>query len=257
MTYRSVGVLAAHRAGVYLAKHFRKIRKQDIRLKKRHEVLTSADLGANKIILKILKRHFPSHDFLSEETGLEENPQTYKWFIDPLDGTTNYSVGNPLFCTTLSLAHGNDLLLSIIYAPMLDEFYIAEKGKGATLNGKRIHVSPERRPTHSIITIGYAHTFKSRLRIAHSLQYLWKAFLNTRVLGSGSLNLAFVAAGRVEGCYLALTSNLWDTTSGVLLVKEAGGIVTDLNGKPWDMKSQSLVASNRTIHARLLRNVRR
>ncbi|KKW16437.1 MAG: Inositol monophosphatase, partial [Parcubacteria group bacterium GW2011_GWC2_49_9] len=99
--------------------------------------------------------------------------------------------------------------------------------------------------------------FKSRLRIAHSLQYLWKAFLNTRVLGSGSLNLAFVAAGRVEGCYLALTSNLWDTTSGVLLVKEAGGIVTDLNGKPWDMKSQSLVASNRTIHARLLRNVRR
>ncbi|MFC1687219.1 inositol monophosphatase family protein [Patescibacteria group bacterium] len=254
--YRSIAVQAAKKAGLYLAKHHRKLKKKDIHLKSKHEIVTKADIEANDIILKTIKRKFPNHDYLSEETGLENNPGTYQWVIDPLDGTTNYSIGNPLFCVAISLLCNHEPLVSVTFAPVLNEFYIAEKGKGATLNGKKIRVSPEKRSSHSIVSVGYSRDYRSRVRIAKSLRYLWKSFLNTRVFGSGCLSLAYMAAGRIEGCYLAPPSNLWDIIAGVLLIREAGGQVTDLDGKQWNYKSKSLIASNGKIHKHLIRTIK-
>ncbi len=253
MKTKGIAIRAAKKAGAYLAREFHTLHHRDIRLKGTHDIVTRADIHANRIIIGELKKHFPNDDFLSEETGLEDNPETYRWIIDPLDGTTNYMVGNPLFCTSLALVHQREIVLAVMYAPMLKELYIAEKGKGATLNGKKVRVSQEARLRQSIITVGYSHDHTSRQK-AHLREHrLWAHVLNTRLFASNCLDLAFVAAGRVEGCFLAPQIMPWDTAAGVLLIREAGGKVTDEDNKPWNIRSKSLVASNAKIHGKLIK----
>ena len=121
--FRQVAIKAARLAGVSLMKNYRGLKDSDIQKKGRHDLVTKADWQANEIIIKTIKKDFPDHDFLSEETGFEDNPDIYKWIIDPLDGTTNYTIKNPLFCTAISLVCKKQILLSVIYAPFLKEFY--------------------------------------------------------------------------------------------------------------------------------------
>jgi len=255
MSYRTIGISAAKKAGDYLAKHFATFHHGAIRFKGSHDIVTKADLGANRIILSTIKNKFPNHDFLSEETGLENNADTYRWIIDPLDGTTNFTIGSPLFCTALALVHKHEILLSIIYAPITDELFVAEAGHHTTLNGKRVHVSPTRQFQRSIITYGFGHSVNSRKGGITIAQRLHTRALNGRMLASGSLNLAYVAAGRVEGCVLTPPITLWDSIMGVFLVQRAGGKVTSIDGQPWSYTSTSVVASNRKIHNELLRAV--
>ncbi len=248
MSYATVGTRAVAKAGGYLLKHFHRIRKQDIRLKGAHDVVTKADLQANRIIIREIKKVFPNHDVLSEETGLQDHPGTFRWVVDPLDGTTNYTIGNPLFCTVLALLHGPNILFSAIYAPFLNEFYTAEVSKGARLNGKKIHVSSVRKLDRAILTYGFSHQEKSHRKGYQRAQSIRKFVLNTRVF-------AYVAAGRVEGCFLAPETIPWDTAAGTLLVREAGGTVTDFAGRPWTLKSRSIAASNGRIHDKLIRHL--
>lgn len=256
MGYAAAAISAAQKAGAYLARQFLKVHHHDIRLKGIHDIVTHADIEANRIIISELKKTFPRDDFMSEETGLEDNPETFRWIIDPLDGTTNYAVGNPLFCTSIALIHNKQTVFGIVYAPILKEFYIAEKGKGAKLNGKRIRVSHESQLRHSIITVGYSHDHLSRQKAHKQEHKLWTRILNTRFFASNCLDLAFVAAGRVEGCFLAPRITPWDTAAGALLINEAGGKVTDVNNRPWSVTSTSLLASNSHIHSALLKILR-
>lgn len=252
MTTLQLALRAARKSGAYLKQEFHTVHHRDIRLKGVHDIVTRVDLHANKIIITELRKLFPADDFLSEETGLEDNAESYRWIIDPLDGTTNYMVGNPMFCTSLALVHGRETILGIVYAPILDELYVAERGKGTTLNGKRIRVSRENKLAHSIITVGYSHDHTSRKK-AHIREHrLWTHVLNTRIFASNCLALTFVASGRVEGCYLAPRITPWDTAAGALIIQEAGGKVSDMNGGAWDVRSTSLVASTPAIHSKLV-----
>lgn len=251
--YRQVAIKAAKLAGKSLIKNYKKLRVSEIKKKGPHDLVTKADFEANDIIIKIIKKSFPDHDILSEETGLEDNPSEYTWTIDPLDGTVNYYISSPLFCTAISLMYKKEILLSIIYAPVLNEFYIAEKGKGAYLNNKRIRVKKNEKIKDSVLVLGRTHNNKSRenfLKLYKKFQY---RFLNLRNLGSGSLDLAFVASGRVEACLLVPPDlKLWDISPGILLVREAGGVVTDFN-KGDKYNSQGVIAANKKLHPKLIK----
>lgn len=252
--FRQVAFRAARLAGKSLLKNYGKLKSSDIHKKSKHDLVTKADMEANRIIIRTIKQKFPNHDFLSEETGFEDNPDIYQWIIDPLDGTINYTIHNPLFCTALALVYKKDVLLSVIYAPYLDEFYYAEAGQGAFLNNKKIRVSSTKKLENSIILLGRSHHRESHINLAVVQKRLRITVLNMRVLGSGSLDLAYVASGRAEACLLVPPEiYLWDSLAGILLVREAGGKVTDFKGKEWSIKSQGVFASNGLVQKRLLK----
>jgi len=256
--FRQVAIKAARLAGVSLMKNYKGLKDSDIQKKGRHDLVTKADFEANKIIIKTIKKSFPHHDFLSEETGFEDNPDVYKWIIDPLDGTTNYTMKNPLFCTAISLVCGKKILLSVIYAPLLKEFYYAESGKGAFLNGKRIRISKKKGLDKSLILIGRSHHKLSHLKFYRVQKKFFSSVLNMRRLGSGSLDLAYTAVGRVEACLLVPPDiSQWDSLAGTLLVREAGGRVTNFKGEDWNFKQCGVIASNGLIHKRLLNLVKK
>jgi len=252
--FKQVAIKAARLTGASLMKNYKKLQSKDIKKKGKHDIVTKADFEANKIIIKTIKKDFPDHDFLSEETGFEDNPDIYKWVIDPLDGTVNYNMENPLFCTALSLVYKRNILFSIIYAPYLKEFFYAEKGKGAFLNGKQIRVSKQKDLNEALILIGRSHHRLSHLRFARVQLKLKENVMNIRRLGSGSLDLAYTAVGRVEACLLVPPDiSLWDSLAGVLLVREAGGKVTNFNGQDWNFKRRGVIASNGLVHNQLLK----
>jgi len=256
--FRKVAIEAATKAGKLLLKNYKTLKAEDIHKKGRHDLVTKADFAANKIIISTIKKYFPDHDILSEETGFEDNPDQYKWVIDPLDGTTNYIIKNPIFCTALALVHKQEIIVSAVYAPVLDEFYIAEKGKGTLLNGKKIRVSKKRKLKEAIITLSRTHHKKSHENHNKIQSILRKKVLNMRIFGSGTLDLAYVAAGRVEGCLFFPPGIFqWDSLSGILLVREAGGIVTTFKGKKWGFKDSGIIATNKGVHSKFLKEIKR
>jgi len=251
--FKQVALRAVKLAGQRILKYYDDLKSSDIHEKERHEPVTKADLEANKIIIKTIKQAFPDHDLLSEETGEENNPGKYQWVIDPLDGTSNYTIKNPLFCTALALVKDQEILLSVIYAPFIKELYYAEKGQGTFLNGKKIKVSAVDDLNESIILIGKSHSSGSKEAFINYQRKLLGKVLNYKPLGSGSLDLAFVAAGRVAGCVLLPPEiPLWDTLPGTLMVREAGGVVTDFKGRVNDFGRQGLVVANKLIYKQLL-----
>ncbi len=255
-TYRKVALEAAEKAGKLLLVHYHKLKRSEIQRKSAFDRVTRADLEANKLILSTIKKSFPEHDFLSEETGFEDNPDIYRWVIDPLDGTTNYIIGNPLFCVAIALTCKQKILLSVQYAPALDELFIAEYGKGATMNGKKIKVSRVPSLRDSIVTLARSRYKQSRRRYVSIQRKLEGQVLNMRHFGSTALTLGYVAAGRVSGSMVVPPGIAsWDILPGVLLVREAGGRVTDFEGKQWTLDSQGIVATNGRIHKKLLRKV--
>lgn len=225
-------------------------------MKSQFELVTEFDLEANTQIINTIKANYPDHDILSEETGLANNPGKVKWIVDPLDGTTNFAIRNPVFTVSIAVMHDGKLISGVIYAPVTDDLYVAEKGKGATLNGRTIHVSSTETLKSSIIMYGSSHDQHSALFALkineHFLNYTFKV----RRLGSASLDLAFVAAGRVDACVMAPPSTLWDVAAGVLLIQEAGGKVTDLSGKNWTAPGDQVVASNGLLHAEILQHIK-
>ncbi|MDD5040584.1 MAG: inositol monophosphatase [Patescibacteria group bacterium] len=255
MTHHStIAIRAARLAGACLMKYYQRLRHTEIHRKSEFDRVTRADFQANKIILGLIKKHFPTHDILSEETGLEDHPDIYEWVIDPIDGTTNYIIGNPLFCTAIALRRQGRILVSVEYAPALNELYYAEDNGGAFLNGKRIRVSPTALLRNSIITLARSRANASRQRYMLVQRQLQGRALNMRHFGSTSLTLAFVAAGRVAaGVVVPPGITSWDILPGVLLVHEAGGTVTDYTGKPWTIHSQGVVATNGRVRRQLLK----
>ncbi len=251
---KQVAQIAAREAGKEIKKIYDRPGKIKFTLKSKHQVVTVADKLADKIIIKKIRKIFPDHDILSEETGsLDFASKDYLWIIDPVDGTTNFTIKNPLFSVSIALAYKGEVVYGVIYAPILEEFYIAEKGKGAWLNGKRIKVSSESNYLKAFHTYCYGSSklfYGRQANIYH--QKLFLAGCEIRQLGAATIEFARVAAGITESIVIP-GAHSWDVAVGMLLVREAGGKVTDFKGKNWNLQSKNIMATNGKVHNKLLK----
>jgi myo-inositol-1(or 4)-monophosphatase len=224
------------------------------------DLVTVADRSAEKLIRSRLAEAFPEHGVYGEEGTRERLGGEYRWYVDPLDGTTNFAHGFPQFCVSLGMEHrpagttpGEDGVLTagVIYDPMRDELFTAERGRGATLNGKPIHVSRIKELAEALLATG----FPSRKRHASPNVHFYQEFTlrshGVRRAGSAALDLAYVACGRMEA-FWEFNLNPWDTAAGILLVEEAGGRVTDFEGGHYRLASDEILATNGLIHEELI-----
>jgi myo-inositol-1(or 4)-monophosphatase len=240
----------AREAGALLLDYFR--RRIGFEYKGDVDLVTEADRQSEALITRRIREYWPDHDLMGEEGARRESGSDYRWYIDPLDGTTNFAHGFPVFCVSLGLTHKDELTAGVLYDPTRDELFAAEKGKGATLNGQPIHVSKVVALSESLLATG----FPSKKRHENPNIYFYHQITlrshGIRRPGSAALDLASVAAGRVDG-YWEFNLNPWDTAAGVLLVREAGGTVTRFDGSPWRIDSSETMASNGLLHEPLIR----
>jgi myo-inositol-1(or 4)-monophosphatase len=215
-------------------------------------LVTEADRISEEMITSKINRLFPEHDILAEEFTYASKGSDFRWIIDPLDGTTNYAHGYPVFCVSIALQKVDEIILGVIYNPMLKEMFVAEKGQGAFLNGREIHVSFTTTIAQSFIATGFPYDIREDSQ--NNLNYFNEMIMKARAIrraGSAALDLAYVAAGRFDG-FWELKLNPWDTAAGWLLVEEAGGLVTDFNGNGYFLESSVILASNGRIHKELM-----
>lgn len=240
-------LLAASQASKVLLHHFGK--KEAIREKSNKTFVAAADLEANSAIIKIIKKKFPHHSILSEETGFEDNKSEYKWVIDPLDGTHNFIHNIPVFGTSIALEHKNKAVLGILRFPALCITAFAEKGKGAFLNGKRLKVSNKKSLGHSYVMFEFSYA--DRKEKTALLEKFAGTTIDLRSFGSAIYNLMLIASGRAEA-YIIQSTNEWDVAAGFLIAEEASGKITGMHGEKWSFRQKSYVISNGKIHQKIL-----
>ncbi len=217
-----------------------------------NNLVTEADHAAEKAIIDVIKANFPDHFILSEEAGELSTNSEYKWIIDPIDGTVNFANGIPICCVSIAVEHNGQIILGAIYNPLMNEFYIAEKGKGATLNGKKIAVGNKKEVIKSCLVTGFPYSYLDAPNgPIQVFEKLVKKGVPVRRLGSAAIDLCWVAAGRFDGFY-EHKLQAWDSAAGFLMVVEAGGKVTDFEGKPYSVYQPHLLATNGHIHNELL-----
>jgi len=219
------------------------------------DLVTEADRASERLIVSRLRASWPGHDIVGEEGTRDEHGSAFRWYVDPLDGTTNFAHGYPVFCVSMGLEHEGKLIAGILYDPTRDELFAAEKGSGATLNGKAIHVSSTTTLSESILGTGFPSFKRHKNPNIHFYHQITLRSHGIRRAGSAALDLANVAAGRYDG-FWEFNLNPWDTSAGVLLVQEAGGTVTRFDGTPFRIDSRETLATNSVIHAELLENFR-
>ncbi|MBW2995466.1 inositol monophosphatase, partial [Candidatus Woesearchaeota archaeon] len=224
---KQTAVKAAKEAGKVIQSGFRKQHK--VKSKGTTDVVTEIDKKSQDVIFKTIKSRFPDHSFLSEESPKLRGKSDYLWIIDPLDGTANYSSGVPFFCTSICLAYKKELLIGVVFDPLHNEMFVAEKGKGAFLNGKKVTVSKEKNLNRALIGMDSGHYKRSRTvrKVAGFVDFV----RGVRWQGAAALSLSHVACGRLNA-YFTVNTNAWDVGAGVLLVIEAGGYTSEINGKP-------------------------
>lgn len=249
---RNAALLAAKRAGKALLRYYGK--KSAVKSKPNKSLVSIADLEADKEIVQVIKKSFPNHSILSEESGFEDNKSDYKWVIDPLDGTHNFLRQIPFFGTSIALEHKGEVVLGVLHFPILKMTAIAERGKGAFLNGKRIFVSGKKSLDHAFVLFEYSYA--SREDGGQFLKKLIGKVIDIRMYGCAVYNLLLVACGRVDG-FVILSTNEWDIASGFLIVKEAGGKITNLRGEKWGFKDKKYIVSNGKLHNELLKFFRK
>jgi myo-inositol-1(or 4)-monophosphatase len=243
---------AARQAGAFLKEHAGKARQIERKLGQETNLVTEIDRGAEAIVIERITRDYPDHTFLGEESGVHRNVSDYKWVIDPLDGTTNFTHGLPIFCVSIGLEYKGEMQLGVVYDPNLDELFTAEKGKGAFLNGNSIRVSQTDTLINSLLVTGFPYDIKDNP--SHAIEH-FENFLVTaqavRRLGSAALDLCYTAAGRFDA-FWEVKLNAWDMAAGVLLVQEAGGRWTDFEGNNATIYVPQMLASNGIIHEQMI-----
>ena len=253
MKEKQLAIKVAKAAGEELKKLFYSRRVKTV-AKSKHEIVTTADLLAEKIIIKEIKKTFPNHKILSEESGLTENTSDYLWIIDPLDGTTNFFMHNPIFSVAIALLYKKETILAVTYAPIIDELYVAEKGNGVTVNNKKIKAATRNKLSESYLTFCHGNKDENINKAISIYKTLKKEGRDFRQLGSAAIELAYVARG-ITDCILIPGALSWDVAGGILMVREAGGKVTDFKNKKWTLDSKDMLASNGKIHNQLLKRV--
>jgi myo-inositol-1(or 4)-monophosphatase len=244
----------AREAGALLMHHFNQHLK--IEYKGEADLVTVADRASEVLIRERIREHWPGHDILGEEQGLNDQGSDYRWYIDPLDGTTNFAHGFPVFCVSMGLerrtvAQHGERIAAVIYDPTRDELFSAEQGSGAHLNGEPIHVAKTATMKESLLATGFPSQKRHKNPNIYFYHQITLRSHGVRRAGSAALDLCNVASGRFDG-FWEFNLNPWDTAAGVLIVQEAGGKVTRFDGSPFELDSHQTVASNGLIHDALL-----
>lgn len=227
-------------------------RPHEVRYKGAIDLVTEMDVASEKHVIDAIRARFPDHAILAEESGHSERENAqYRWVIDPLDGTTNYAHHLPIFCVSIGLEKDGVPLLGAIYAPAIDELYAAERGGGATLNGRAIHVSPTSELSKGLLVTGFPYDIKVKgANLIHFANFLNESQA-VRRLGSAALDLAWVAAGRFDGFWEPRLAP-WDLCAGSVIVAEAGGKVTNYDGSHFSIYGREVLASNGALHAQMM-----
>ncbi|HLW79237.1 MAG TPA: inositol monophosphatase family protein [Terriglobia bacterium] len=244
-SYLTTAVEIARESGALLAQAFK--RPVEIHYKRRSDIVTETDRRSEALIVERLRSHFPKHGIVGEEGGGQKTDSDYCWYVDPLDGTTNFAHGFPVFAVTLGLAYRDEIIAGVVFDPTRDEMFTAERGGGAYLNNQRIHASKVSTLAESLLATGFP-PFANNNELNMSLYAQFTHLTHgIRRAGSAALDLCSVAAGRFEG-FWELKLNPWDKAAGALLVEEAGGKVSDLAGGTFRLLGDEIVASNGRVH---------
>ncbi|UHA74856.1 inositol monophosphatase family protein [Paenibacillus sp. 481] len=256
--YTAVAVNCAAKSGEWIKSKLGQYKSLQLK-SSLHDLVTEVDKGAEQMIRRLIMTHFPHHAILGEEgvepgtdvsrLALEQaQSEEYLWIVDPLDGTTNFVHGFPFYSVSIALAHRGEVIVGVVYDPMRDELFVAEKGKGAYVHGSPIQVADERELSGSLIASGFPTERERALPInLAGMAALAPQVRNIRTAGSAALHMAYIAAGRLTG-FWELNLNAWDLAAGSLLIQEAGGRVTDTYGQPYHVGVRDVVASNGHIH---------
>ncbi|MEC0229634.1 inositol monophosphatase family protein [Paenibacillus alba] len=260
-SFTAVAINTAAKAGQWIKTKLGDINRIDTKFSSQ-DLVTEVDKGSEKLIRNLIMTHFPNHSILGEE-GVEPGPEAsakalqamsdeeYLWIVDPIDGTTNFVHGFPFYSVSIALAHKGEVIVGVVYDPSRDELFVAEKGKGAYMHGKKTEVSTEERLEVSLVATGFPADRQGALVVnLKGVQALSPKVRNLRVAGSAALHLAYVAAGRLSG-FWEIGLNSWDIAAGALLIQESGGQVTDTEGKPYSLAVRNILATNGKIHEEL------
>jgi myo-inositol-1(or 4)-monophosphatase len=248
-------IKAALEAGQLLMEKFE--RGISVEFKGSYDLVTEADRQSESLIVKLIRQQCPDHDILAEEGSYEKKNSPCRWIIDPLDGTTNYAHGFPWFAVSIALEIGGTLQLGVVYNPYVGDLYFAERCSGAFLNNRLLKVSAIDTIDHSLLSTGFAYDHKQcKANNYDNFFHFQQAAQACRRPGVASLDLASVAAGRFDG-FWEMKLKPWDIAAGILLVEEAGGLVTDFDGRPMSLDNLECLASNRLIHEAMLQIVQR
>jgi myo-inositol-1(or 4)-monophosphatase len=211
------------------------------------DLVTAADKASEKLVTDRIRKEFPGHDLFGEEGTRTQTGSDYRWYIDPLDGTTNFAHGFPVFCVSLGLEFRGERIAGIVYDPTRDELFAAEKGSGAYLNSERIQVSKVDNLAECLTGTGFPSYKRHKNPNIYFYQVITLRTHGVRRAGSAALDLAYVASGRLDA-FWEFNLNPWDTAAGVVLVREAGGKVTRFDGSDWRLDSKETLASNGLVH---------
>jgi myo-inositol-1(or 4)-monophosphatase len=237
-------ISATEKAGRALTRDFGEVEQLQVSRKGLGDFVSTADHRAEKIIIQELTKARPGFSFLLEETGaIDGTDPEHCWIVDPLDGTLNFLHGIPQFCVSLALKKGDEIIAGVIYNPILDELYWSEKGKGTFLNQRRIRVSGRRHLDEAVIAIGTPYRHQVDANAINYTSRLAGKVAGMRRFGSAALDLAYVAAGKFEGCF-ATNLKSWDLAAGILMVKESGGYICDVKGGQDILNSGTVLAAN-------------
>ena len=246
-------VKACRKASKTIIRDFGEIEKLQVSLKGPGDFVTASDKKVEKILINELQAARPSYSILSEEIGQINNDKSFKWIIDPIDGTANFLHGIPHFAISIGLEHDDEIICGIVYDPIKDEMFVAEKGNGSYLNNQRMRVSSRSKLKDCIVFTGgpKLESKNKELALEEYKKFSSKILIPIRKLGSASLDMAYVAAGRCDGFWQRNLS-YWDIAAGIILVKEAGGFVTDFEGENRYVENKTILATNSRISKEMI-----
>ena len=249
----NVMVNACRKAAKTIIRDFGEIENLQVSLKGPGDFVTASDKKVEKILINELQKARPSYSILSEEIGQINNDKSFKWIIDPIDGTANFLHGIPHFAISIGLEHDDEIICGIVYDPIKDEMFVAEKGNGSYLNNQRMRVSSRSKLKDCIVFTGGPRldSKNKELALEEYKKFSSKILIPIRKLGSASLDMAYVAAGRCDG-FWQRNLNYWDIAAGIILVKEAGGFVTDFEGENRYVENKTILATNSRISKEMI-----
>lgn len=246
---------ASRLAGEAIRHYANQVNKLDVEKKAQNDFVSKVDREAETLVVRLLQRAYPDHAFVGEEGGKQGVESDYEWIIDPLDGTTNFLYGIPQYSVSIALKHKGRLMVGVVYDPLRDETFAASRGDGATLNGRRIRVSERTNLQNALLGTGIPFRANQNLDLyLQSMKVLLPETAGVRRMGSAALDLAYVASGRFDG-FWEFGLHEWDIAAGVLLIQEAGGLISDMRGNNTHLQTGDVLAANPKVFKEMLKRL--